>query len=545
MGNFNKKILCLFILLDILISPLYAEVITVGQEPGYDFSQIQAAIDFVDENDEIIVYPGTYTENLQIKGNNIILRAHDYISSPGLQGVIIDGGHKAPVITFAGTETEGYVVSGFVIINGDSSEGGGILGNGTHATIRGNYITYNNAVNGGGIHGCDGIIENNIIARNLSSGNGGGIASCNGVIRNNTLWNNSANTGGGMESCNGTIINCILWQNFAIIDTQISNSSIPDHCCIQSWEGSGENNIDVDPLLKDPNNGDFHIQIKSPCIDRGGNVDLTDDFEGNGRPYDSISWKSNAFRSDFDIGADEYEGYSPYPFHTLYVPFDYTSIQSAIDNSLSYGTEIVVSPGTYEELVDFKGINCVLRSTNPQDPLVVENTIIQGDEINFLITFSGSETCICTLAGLTITKGLRGINGNGTKATIEYNIISNNGGIHDNFGMSSIDRGAGIYSCNGMIANNIIRKNDANSEGGGLNSCHGIIANNTIYKNRAWGYSVHPYFEFWYYGDGGGLSECHGIIQNNLIYYNNVYSPLILQEEWKMIEKRRGKNQNI
>ncbi|NIO21851.1 MAG: hypothetical protein GTN76_14255 [Candidatus Aenigmarchaeota archaeon] len=58
------------------------------------------------------------------------------------------------------------------------------------------------------------------------------------------------------------------------------------------------NSLTQDPLFEDLQNGDFHLQTNSPAIDRGTNVGLTIDFEGNSIPYGSAP----------DIGAYEYQG---------------------------------------------------------------------------------------------------------------------------------------------------------------------------------------------------------------------------------------------
>ena len=81
---------------------------------------------------------------------------------------------------------------------------------------------------------------------------------------------------------------------------------MPSYCSIQDWSGGGTGNISLDPLLVDPANSDFHLQATSPCIDAGGIVTgLTQDFEGDLRPYDGSS-EPRGDGSDFDIGADEY-----------------------------------------------------------------------------------------------------------------------------------------------------------------------------------------------------------------------------------------------
>ena len=148
-------------------APSFSVVITV---PG-DYSTIQSAIDSATDGDEIMVSPGTYVENINFKGKNIILRSTDPTSPTIVATTVIDGNSSGSVVTFLGTELTTCVLSGFTITNGNtSSSGGGIYGgsleNPTYATIKNNIIIYNSAHNGGGLAWCNGTILNNIISNN-------------------------------------------------------------------------------------------------------------------------------------------------------------------------------------------------------------------------------------------------------------------------------------------------------------------------------------------------------------------------------------------
>ena len=62
-----------------------------------------------------------------------------------------------------------------------------------------------------------------------------------------------------------------------------------------TWDA---NFLNSDPLMTDPDNGDFRLKMASPCIDAGTDVGLTQDYDGNNVPY---GWA-------VDIGAYEYQG---------------------------------------------------------------------------------------------------------------------------------------------------------------------------------------------------------------------------------------------
>jgi hypothetical protein len=78
----------------------------------------------------------------------------------------------------------------------------------------------------------------------------------------------SGTLGGGMHSFQSspTVANSILWGNTL---PQISGSPTVTYSCGGDFPGTG--NIDADPLFVDPDNGDYHLQAGSPCIDAGHN----------------------------------------------------------------------------------------------------------------------------------------------------------------------------------------------------------------------------------------------------------------------------------
>jgi parallel beta-helix repeat protein len=171
----------------------------------------------------------------------------------------------------------------FNTISGNTADyGGGIFCRNSSPLIINNTITGNTANDVGGGINCW-LISNPILIKNTISGNiaincGGGIncsGSANPIVINNTISDNSAQLGGGIwcgGESNASILNCILWND---APHEISGTISAAYSCIQGgWEGDG--NIDIDPLFRDPDNGDFHLMFTdcgdpfdSPCIDAG------------------------------------------------------------------------------------------------------------------------------------------------------------------------------------------------------------------------------------------------------------------------------------
>ncbi len=215
-----------------------------------DSTTIQGGITGAVNGDTVMVHPGTYVENIDFIGKEIVV-----IGEYGPDSTVIDGNQMGSVVTFKSGENVNSIIEGFTITNGSGTfvdsfggyweyGGGGIYCYGSAPTIQYNRITENAANNAGGIGaifafpavithnvifensanvtsgrigGGGGIVvafdshaevSHNDIYSNFSNKAGGGIAyafDCNPEIKNNTIANNVANDyGGGIQIYSNT-----------------------------------------------------------------------------------------------------------------------------------------------------------------------------------------------------------------------------------------------------------------------------------------------------------------------------------------------------
>ncbi len=296
---------------------LCPELYIVDQTGAGDFLTIQACIDAAKSTDTCQVNPGTYVENVDFLGKNLMV-----VSSEGPESTIIDGNAAGPVVSFQSGENEGAVLDGFTIQSGSADQGGGILCSGADPRIR-NCMILDNIANtlGAGIlcASASPWITNSVVAHNISSENGGGIGclECSPIIANSTVYGNEAGTaflGGGLY-CGGTssptVVNSILWADTPDEIYVDSGSLIVTYSDVEMtnplalWPGLA--NINEDPLLLDPGTGDYRLFGDSPCLDSGDNtapeVSMTD-IAGNVRIADGDGDTSAVV----DMGAYEFIG---------------------------------------------------------------------------------------------------------------------------------------------------------------------------------------------------------------------------------------------
>jgi len=170
----------LFLIISIMIvlvlaGLVHADTITVGLGAGYNFNNIQAAIDDSNDGDTIIVQPGLYEEGIKFLGKNITLTSTDPTDPDVVAATIIEPFHVFAVL-FRGTEDPNCTLTGFNI-NGSihgfdrrTDPNGMPIRKHTRATISNCLIRGNSSRLSATIGFCDGTISNCVITDNVSGG---------------------------------------------------------------------------------------------------------------------------------------------------------------------------------------------------------------------------------------------------------------------------------------------------------------------------------------------------------------------------------------
>ena len=118
-GTFLKTIALLIFCCILCAGPSYSTIITVMQDGSGDHETIQEAILASKHGDTVLVYPGTYYENVDFTGKNITLASLNIITDEDeyKHNTIIDGNHTGSCIKVNTNETS-PVVHGFTLQNG-------------------------------------------------------------------------------------------------------------------------------------------------------------------------------------------------------------------------------------------------------------------------------------------------------------------------------------------------------------------------------------------------------------------------------------------
>jgi predicted outer membrane repeat protein len=274
-------------------------------------STIQGAIDVAWEGDTILVQPGTYIENINYNGKNIVVGSL-YLTTTDtsfISQTIIDGNQTGTVVTFINGEDSTAVLSGFTIQNGYVgaglySEGGGIYCNYSSPTLTNVTISGNSADDGGGIccNYSSPILTNVTISGN-SADLGGGIfsSSSSPTMTNVTISGNSTGTSGGGIYCQSysspTMTNVTISGNSAgyrgggIFCTNRSEPTMTNVTIsgnTASYDGGGIycnysspilTNVTISGNTASDDGGGFYCQSLSPTLT---NVTISGNSAGNG-----------------------------------------------------------------------------------------------------------------------------------------------------------------------------------------------------------------------------------------------------------------------
>jgi len=209
----------------------------VREDGSGDAPTVQAAIDSARDGDVVLVGPGRYYENLDLKGKKIHL-----LGEKGRDETILDGSRgQSSVIVCKSGETNETTIEGFTITGGTGvggGLGGGIYCNGSSPVIRQNRISQNSVLTGQGGNSGGGIratlnyladpliIESNEISLNTSAQNGGGINISHGgskpdgvcFIQDNVIEGNRTAADGAGIRVYGSLTGSITIRRNLIID---------------------------------------------------------------------------------------------------------------------------------------------------------------------------------------------------------------------------------------------------------------------------------------------------------------------------------------
>ena len=397
-----------------------------------DFSKIQDAINSSVDGDTILVAPGTYLENVNFRGKNVLLTSH-YLFDEDVSFInttIIDGSNPhspdtASVVIFMSGEENTAILQGFTITGGEGTKihdglfvriGGGINIFNSSPTIRHNIIVNNESINsagvsfksGGGISAdnSSAIISNNIIYKNISSDGGGvqlghnnpgsifrnNIVAYNTAIGragvwirgnqdkfiNNTIVFNNSGTSGGIGMVHNPILNienCIIYGN----TTSSSNPQIIGSGTINitntniegGWEGDG--NIDEIPLFADYT--PLLLQDGSPCVDMGNPGTENNDWEDPDNIGFPLLPALGTLRND--MGAYGANQYKSMPYLIMLDTKNVIVDNSKINSHFTLGVDtVVISSRIVSPMDQAVDVKAIFKSS---DGSVVDSVIMLDD----------------------------------------------------------------------------------------------------------------------------------------------------------------------
>jgi parallel beta-helix repeat protein len=548
--------------------------ITVGDDdPDADYDSIQKAVSAAPPSSTILVYPGTYVENVAVTVEGLKI----YSRSIDPEEVTVQA--LNPEDNIFRVSANNVTICGFTVkgTGGESGETAGVYVDSVYGCNLCNNTVLNNR-NGIFLSSSD----ENVLRSNNVTGNILGIVLLSSS--NNTLIKNSAevnrNSGIYLNSSennlliNNTTYNATSSPGSAVYLSDSGSNILQDNEIRANYYGilmeASENNTitrnslrentDCGALLSDSNGNRLYDNYFNNTIDvkmekseiNHWNINRTRGTNFIGGPYlggnfwakpDGSGFSENAKDSDIDGISDsayiiESTGITdsfpltraPEPVLLIEngVPVkDFSRIQDAVDSAIP-GSTIVVYPGTYKEniIVDMENISIVSESGDPGNT-VIKTSNTTEDVIN--VTSKGVK-----ISGFHIAGPEPGCTGerkvgiylyNTSENTIDSNVfskhlyavymVSSDSNNVINNAMEKNERGLYLEdSESNSITNNMVLNN---IEGAVLNqSGNNSLLNNTISLNKYQGIYIYSYI----YSDEHD-SAGSNLIKDNLISGND------------------------
>ena len=289
---------------------VYVNVANTGSEngsAGSPFNTIQEGILFAGPGDTIFIEQGTYTENVSVAKDVLLVGEEPNMT-------IIDGsGSRSPALEC--TQTTSASVEKLHIKNGSGS---GINLSQATATVSKCIVSDTNT-GPGALVGSGSVltIENSIIYANDTDGINTAASDATLTAVNNTIVDN---TGDGIDCASGdnvTIKNNIIVSN-GDYGINCNKTPAPQVSYNNVWGNTdggysgcsaGTGDIGSDPDFDNPTGRDYHLTSTSPCIDAGTSDGApTDDIDSITRCDDPLVTNTGGGTSPyFDMGACEYD----------------------------------------------------------------------------------------------------------------------------------------------------------------------------------------------------------------------------------------------
>ena len=234
---------------EVFTTPAYQHL-TVKTDGTGNYSSIQAAINASMDGDTVLVYPGSYVENINYSGKSIVVASRFLTTADTsfILNTIIDGNDNGSTVVFINGESSASKLVGITVQNGNSigspygqgDPGGGIYSDvGCSPVIANCIIRNNNAGAGGGIN-CHNatLITDCTLYGNTATSTGGGVYTESGsvILKNSRLYDNEAGEKGGGIEARGLmmILNCLIYQNIegGINSTFNISTVFVKHCTV-------------------------------------------------------------------------------------------------------------------------------------------------------------------------------------------------------------------------------------------------------------------------------------------------------------------------